>query len=161
MKVKIHSTIQTTLFCAVVCLITPASSGLAQRVPQALPSRPISLAGTWLFEMDPSDVGERQQWFNRNLHYQLQLPGILQSQNYGDEINTKTPWVLTLYDRFWYLRDDYKEYTTPKPVKIPFLSQPPRHYLGPAWYQRLISIPSMWLGHRVVLTLERPHWETT
>src|SRR6266700_5536059 len=88
-KVKIRSTLQTTVLCAVVCLIGHASSRQSQRIPQALASRPISLAGTWLFEMDPTDFGERQQWFSRNLQYQLQLPGILQSQNYGDEINTK------------------------------------------------------------------------
>ena len=42
-----------------------------------------------------------------------------------------------------------------------FLSQPPRHYLGVAWYQRDIEIPRYWVARRVVLTLERPHWETT
>ena len=69
--------------------------------------------------------------------------------------------MLSLYDRFWYLREDYKAYTTTREVKVPFLSQPPRHYLGAAWYQRDIEIPQRWLTRRVVLTLERPHWETT
>ena len=65
----------------------------------------------------------------------IRLPGILQAQNHGDDITTKTPWVLSLYDRFWYLREDYKDYTE-RNVKVPFLSQPPRHYVGVAWYQR-------------------------
>src|SRR5687768_1393690 len=74
-------------------------------------ARPISLEGSWRFEMDPTDAGERQLWFNRNLGTSLiRLPGILQSQNYGDEISTKTPWVLSLYDRFWFLRENYKSY---------------------------------------------------
>jgi hypothetical protein len=77
------------------------------------------------------------------------------------KISTQTPWVLSLYDRFWYLREDYKQYTKPGNTKVPFLSQPPRHYLGAAWYQRDIPIPRQWQTQRVVLTLERPHWETT
>lgn len=148
----IRSTTRTVLLGVAVFLIAPTSVWAA---------RPIPLAGVWRFMMDPSDSGERLQWFNQNLPYTIKLPGILQSQNYGDVISTKTPWVLSLYDRFWYLRDDYKEYTEPGKVKVPFLSQPPRHYLGAAWYQREIQIPRELQGRRIVLTLERPHWETT
>ena len=82
----------------------------------------------------------------QNLPLPIRLPGILQSQNYGDVISTRTPWVLSLYDRFWYLREDYKEYIEPGKVKVPFLSQPPRHYLGAAWYQREIQIPATLSG---------------
>ena len=90
----------------------------------------------------------------------IRLPGVLQDQRHGDEISINTPWVLSLYDRFWYLREDYKDYID-KNVRVPFLSQPPRHYLGVAWYQREIDIPRTWVNRRAVLTLERPHWETT
>jgi hypothetical protein len=122
----------------------------------------LSLDGYWRFEMDPLDAGERQQWFTRDfMRNSIRLPGILQSQNYGDVISTKTPWVLTLYDRFWYLRDEYKAYTEAGKVKVPFLSQPPRHYLGAVWYQREIQIQRNMLGRRIVLSLERPHWMTT
>ncbi len=121
---------------------------------------PRDLSGTWRFALDRTDAGVNQQWFSRNLPNFIKLPGVLQSQYYGDEISTSTPWVLSLYDRFWYLREDYKEYTE-KNVKVPFLSQPPRHYLGVAWYQRHIDIPTSWVTRRVVLNLERPHWETT
>src|SRR5207244_7718090 len=69
--------------------------------------------------------------------------------------------VLTLYDRSWYLRDDYRAYIEPGKVKVPFLSQPPRHYLGAAWYQRDIQIFPYMVGRRSILTLERPHWEAT
>lgn len=132
--------------------------------PQSLSAVPtVSLAGYWQFQLDPTDVGERQQWFMQTFRspWGIRLPGILQSQNFGEEISTKTPWVLSLYDRFWYLREEYKPYTEPKNIKVPFLSQPPRHYLGVAWYQREIQVPSHFVGRRVLLTLERPHWETT
>jgi len=127
---------------------------------------PISLAGNWQFLLDPTDSGERQQWFMQTFRssWRIDLPGIIQSQkfgNFGEEISTKTPWVLSLYDRFWYLREEYKPYTEPKNIKVPFLSQPPRHYLGAAWYQREIQVPTHFVGRRVLLTLERPHWETT
>ncbi len=119
------------------------------------------LEGPWRFELDRDDGGIKTEWFRRELRGRIKLPGILQGQEYGDEISIKTPWVLSLYDHFWYLRDDYKAYTEAGKVKVPFLSQPPRHYLGAAWYQRDIQIPQNWQTRRVVLTLERPHWETT
>ena len=141
-----------TLFLGVVVLmLIPASVCLA---------RPMSLEGVWRFMIDPSDSGERNQWFNQNLPVTIKLPGIMQPQ-YGMDIGTYTPWVLSLYDRYWYLRDDYKAYAEPGKVKVPFLSQPRRHYIGVAWYQREIQIPQYQQSRRFVLTLERPHWETT
>jgi hypothetical protein len=111
--------------------------------------------------IDPTDSGEKNQWFNQNLPGVIRLPGTLQAQHYGTEIGTSTPWVLSLYDRFWYLRDDYKAYIESGKTKVPFLSQPPRHYIGVAWYQRDINIFHYQQARRFVLTLERPHWETT
>jgi beta-galactosidase len=119
------------------------------------------LGGMWRFALDRADSGVREQWFGRLLPDQIRLPGVLQSQGFGDEISTNTPWVLALYDRYWYLREDYRAYTEPRSTKVPFLSQPPRHYLGAAWYQRDVQIPTQWVNRRVVLSLERPHWETS
>lgn len=126
-------------------------------------ANPILLDGVWRFDLDPNDVGVVEQWFNRSPYRfrYIRLPGTLQSQNWGNDISIDTPWVLSLYDRYWYLREDYKAYTEPRKVKVPFLSQPPRHYLGVAWYQRDIDIPRSMQGRRIVLTLERPHWQTT
>jgi len=121
----------------------------------------IDLSGMWQFALDPADSGVREAWFNKDLRGRIRLPGVLQAQSYGDLISTKTPWVLSLYDRYWYLREDYKQYSTAGNVKVPFLSQPPRHYLGAAWYQRDIQIQQYMQNRRVVLTLERPHWATT
>lgn len=139
---------------------------LAMRAAGASPpprhvTEAVSLAGGWRFALDREDAGVKEQWFARDLTGRIALPGILQAQGYGDEIGTETPWVLSLYDRFWYLREDYKAYAQPGNVKVPFLSQPPLHYLGPAWYQRDVEIPGGQEVRRFVLTLERPHWETT
>ncbi|HEX8142501.1 MAG TPA: discoidin domain-containing protein [Pyrinomonadaceae bacterium] len=152
MKQNIGLTARLLLLAMMLGWLMPAPLRAADLIP---------LAGEWRFSLDPSDAGVKDQWFNRELNGQIKLPGVLQSQGYGDEITARTPWVLSLYDRLWYEREDYKAYTQPGRVKVPFLSQPPRHYLGAAWYQREIEIPQEWQGRRVVLNLERPHWETT
>jgi hypothetical protein len=85
---------------------------------------------------------------------------VLQAQGFGDEISRNTPWVLSLYDKNWFLREDYKDFAAPARVKVPFLAQPPRHYLGAAWYNREIEIPASWQNKRIALFLERPHWES-
>ncbi len=142
---RIFILIPAILFCLVV---------------QGAGTQPISLAGAWRFALDRKDTGLKEQWFNRELADKINLPGALQSQGYGDEISTHTPWVLSLYDKNWFLRADYTNYTKPGAVKVPFLCQPPRHYLGAAWYQRDIEIPQDWQDRRVVLFLERPHCES-
>jgi hypothetical protein len=121
----------------------------------------LPLAGEWRFALDRHDGGTNENWFAKNLPDKIQLPGILEAQSYGDAISTHTPWVLSLYDHFWFLRADYAAYTNAGSVKVPFISQPPRHYLGAAWYQRDFEIPTNWNGKRVTLFLERPHWQST
>ena len=122
---------------------------------------PLSLAGDWRFSLDRSDRGVAESWFNRALSDQIKLPGVLQAQGYGDPISKETPWVLSLYDRQWHQRVSYRHHANESEVKVPFLSQPPRHYLGVAWYQRDVIVPAEWAERRVVLALERPRWETT
>jgi beta-galactosidase len=119
------------------------------------------LAGEWRFALDRKDAGLGEKWFSKNLADKIKLPGILEAQGYGDEISISTPWVLSLYDHFWYLRAEYAAYTNAGNVKVPFLSQPARYYVGAAWYQRDIEIPKTWEGKRVALFMERPHWKST
>ena len=80
-----------------------------------------------LIAMDPEDIGTNQQWYKRDLADRIQLPGVLQSQGFGNPITTETPWVLSLFDHFWYLREAYKGYGQSEDVKVPFLCQPKRH----------------------------------
>jgi len=123
----------------------------------------LPLDGEWRFALDRNDVGTNEQWFAKNLPDKIKLPGILQAQGYGDDISTNTPWVLTLGDAWWKiqpasLRDHFSQ---PGHVEVPFLSQPPKHYLGAAWYQRYIEIPTGWQGRHFILFLERAHWQST
>jgi beta-galactosidase len=158
----------------IVCV---AAAWAAARAPAAPSS--LSLAGEWRFALDPGAVqhgrsegltaplppgdGVAQEWFKRDLPDHIRLPGILQAQGYGDEISPATPWVLTLGDAWWNLQPAAlrEHFSQPGHVEVPFLAQPPRHYLGAAWYQRDVDIPAGWQGRRVVLFLEHPHWEST
>lgn len=133
-------------------LATPASDGAT------------SLAGTWRFALDEQDVGAKARWYASALtaNTPIQLPGILQTQGYGNEITAETPFVAALpRDMRWHLLPQYKAYTKPGNVQVPYLSQPVRHYLGVAWYQREIEIPPAWQGKRIALTLERARWHTS
>ncbi len=130
-------------------------------LPAAHAAEVRDLSGQWRFAIDRKDEGVAQGWQDRVLADTIKLPGILQSQGLGDDISTATPWVLSLYDKNWAEREDYKQHTVAGKVRVPFLSQPQQHYLGAAWYQREITIAPQWRGKRIVLFLERPHWGST
>ena len=146
-------------FVIILMLVIASFSGISYC--HAIPYKNINIEGEWRFGIDREDIGVEQQWYNTPLKEQITLPGILQSQGYGNKISTDTPWVLSLYDKYWYLRKDFKQFAKKDNVKFPFLSQPKRHYLGAAWYQRDIVIPENWKHRRVMLHLERAHWKTT
>jgi beta-galactosidase len=124
------------------------------------PADRIALDGEWRFAIDRRDEGEKERWFEKTLADRIRLPGSLQAQGYGDDVTAETDWVGALHDTLWFLRSEYREHARPGHVRTPFLLQPEKHYVGTAWYQRAIDIPTAWRGRRVVLTLERPHWQT-
>jgi hypothetical protein len=130
-------------------------------VLHAANDQPISLAGTWRFELDRTDVGVNERWFTRALPDTIQLPGSLQERGYGDDISTNTLWTGSLNERSWFTADRYAPYRQPGNVKVPFWLQPEKSYVGVAWYQRDIDVPKSWLGRRLVVQFERAHWGTT
>ncbi|NGZ83833.1 discoidin domain-containing protein [Duganella aceris] len=141
-----------------LCAATANVAHAADAAPNAAATDRRDLAGQWRFAIDRADEGIAKRWYDGALPDRIALPGILQAQGYGDDISAKTPWVLSLYDKNWDQREDYKPYTTAGNVKVPFLSQPQKHYLGAAWYQRDIDVPAAWRGKRIALYLERPRW---
>lgn len=103
-----------------------------------LPAQTIDLAGKWRFALDPKDNGLTagpQTW---NFADTIQLPGSTASQGKGDplqiQLNLKKPAMQHLHQKF--------------------------SYIGPAWYQRTVSIPPDWKGKDIILTLERVLWES-
>ncbi|HEY5911836.1 MAG TPA: sugar-binding domain-containing protein [Verrucomicrobiae bacterium] len=119
-----------------------------------------SLAGRWGFELDRSDEGIGQKWFERSLAEKIALPGSLPAQGVGDDITLETKWTGDIVDKSWFTAPQYAQYRQPGNLKVPFWLQPEKYYAGVAWYQRDLDIPKAWKGKRILLTLERPHWET-
>ncbi|HNR32650.1 MAG TPA: discoidin domain-containing protein [Candidatus Hydrogenedentes bacterium] len=117
------------------------------------------MAGTWGFQMGPGDAGVREGWFQRPLAQAIRLPGSMNEGGYGEEVTMDTPWTGTVRD-LGHAKDAFAPYREPGNVKAPFWLQPDKYYVGPAWYQRDIEVPESYRGKRVMLFLERCHWET-
>lgn len=113
-----------------ICRVVLSSvflSGMVSSVFSA--ERPVvSLAGEWRFALDSKGVGEQEGWANKKLDDSVQLPGTTDTNKKG-ELNHKER------------RDNRltRRYT----------------FIGKAWYQRDITIPSEWSGKRITLFLER------
>ncbi len=120
----------------------------------------ISLAGPWRCRLDKGDVGQAEKWFERDLPGTIVLPGSLTENGYGDEIKIDTPWTGSIIDKGYFTDPRYEKYRQPGNIKVPFWLTPLKYYVGPAWYQKDIEVPEGWKGKRVVLSLERCHWET-
>ncbi|MBD3267331.1 beta-galactosidase, partial [bacterium] len=119
----------------------------------------MDLSGEWAFRLDAANEGIENQWFNQNLSDTIRIPGSLQEQGFGNEPSFQTEWISGIGME---LLDDprFTEYTQAEDFQCPFWLTPERHYVGPAWYQKQVNIPPDWQGQRILLTLERPHWET-
>jgi hypothetical protein len=138
----------------------PLSLLISLLIPLAAHASPIDLGGTWSVRLDGQDQGEAEKWFTRDFSDKITLPGVLTAQGYGDLPSMETPWVGNI-NPVWFQDPYYKQYQTADNFKMPFWLQPDRYYAGAAWYQRQIEIPREWRGKRIVLFLERPHWQTT
>ncbi len=92
----------------------------------------ISLEGIWKFQIDSLNEGIANEWYNSELSDVIRLPGSTDEAKKG----TKT------------LGSDYgnltREYS----------------YIGPAWYQKEVNIPSAWKDKEIHLFLERVLWES-
>ncbi len=129
-------------------------------VGTAWPAERLDLSGTWAFTTDPNDVGVGQKWYSIDLPLHLRLPGSMEEQGFGDDVGVDTEWIGSIVDRSWFTSARYAPYRQPGNIKVPFWLQPLKHYVGPAWYQKTVVVPEAWKGKRVVLFLERPHWQT-
>ena len=95
-------------------------------------SRSLFLSGQWQFRLDPNNVGRAQKWFAEDLPNRIALPGTTDQAGFG----TKT--------------------VGPDKSRLSRVYQ----YVGPAWYQRDVTIPDSWQGKRINLLLERCMWRT-
>lgn len=87
----------------------------------------IPLAGTWRFQLDADGVGVKEKWQAKPLTDQVQLPGTTDENKKGTLLDARPADRLA---RVW-------------------------SWVGPAWYQREVTIPESWAGKRVTLFFER------
>lgn len=92
----------------------------------------IPMNGDWNFQLDPDNEGIRGVSWLKAQERTVKLPGSLDENAVGSVTGGR------LVDK---LSRGYE-------------------YTGGAWYLRDIKIPESWAGKRVVLFLERCHWET-
>lgn len=138
-----------------------ALCGMTLMCSQCTPSETsLSLAGEWQFQKDSLDVGVTEHWFDGILPQTVHLPGTMWENRKGDVITLDTRFTGDIFDSSFYKNPRFEKYRQPGNVKIPFWLTPDLYYAGPAWYQKTVKIPSDWKGKRMVLTLERAHWET-
>lgn len=121
----------------------------------------IYLDGEWAFALDPEGIGEEQEWYKTELNETVVLPGSLQEQGKGFDIDVNTPWTGQIIDTSYFHEPQYAPYREKGNIKVPFWLNPDKHYVGAAWYQKKIVIPNEWENRTVILELERPHWTTT
>lgn len=144
--------ILAAMFLAAMLLAGCLKSGAADNA--------ISLTGPWRFQLDRGDAGIGERWFERKLSSTIKLPGSLPEQGIGDDVTLDTKWTGGIVDQSFFTAPEFAKYREPGKIKVPFWLQPDKYYAGVAWFQRDIEVPSRWQGMRVVLSLERPHWET-
>ncbi len=87
----------------------------------------ISLAGEWRFALDPENIGIRERWFGKTLAEAIALPGTTDEAKKGEFADECCTDRLS---RIW-------------------------RWIGPAWYQKTVTIPKGWKDKRIVLFLER------
>jgi hypothetical protein len=120
----------------------------------------LSLAGEWNFRSDSLDLGLAEKWYAGSFDGHVNLPGSMAENGKGDEVTLGTEWIGNIIDSSYFNDDKYLKYRQPGHVKLPFWLKPVKHYMGAAWYQKEFRLPEDWQGRRVVLSLERCHWES-
>lgn len=73
-------------------------------------SASIDLSGKWRFKLDPKNEGIEQEWFRNRLRDKIQLPGSLQEQGYGYDVDVNTKWTGQIVDQSWFTAPEYAKY---------------------------------------------------
>ena len=136
----------------ILALITFAS------VLSASAQNKIDLSGTWEFQIQRSENTVTPISVYDDT---IQLPGSMITRGKGDIVSVKTQWTGSLYDSSFYFNPYMEKYRVEGQMKFPFFLTPEHHYIGNAWYRRKVPVPKEWRKQRIILTLERPHIETT
>ncbi|WP_419033133.1 hypothetical protein, partial [Dysgonomonas gadei] len=82
---KYVSILLSTLFL-LICQISHAQN------------KTIDLKGQWRFQIDRSDIGEKEKWFSKKLNDNIYLPGSMTENHKGDDVTLTTQWTASIYD---------------------------------------------------------------
>ena len=119
--------------------------------------RKIDLQGVWQFQIDRDNNFTAMSDYNDS----ILLPGSMITRGKGDPLSVKTQWTGSLYDSSFFFNPYMEKYRIEGKMKFPFFLTPETHYTGNAWYRKTVAIPKNWRKQHILLTLERPHIETT
>jgi hypothetical protein len=120
----------------------------------------IDLKGKWNFAMDEKDQGLSEKWFSQKLNDSILLPGSMVENLKGYDITLETKFTGSIYDSSWYFNPRMAKYRKLDNLKMPFWLTQAKHYVGLAWYQKDVVIPTSWKGEHIILSLEHPHFIT-
>lgn len=119
------------------------------------PCAPVSLDGTWRFQLDPDNKGVDDKWYERNLEDSITLPGTTDLAHKGYPLRKNSMDYEVKFPE-----SDWPGHPTPARIDEAGHLVGDWAYIGKAWYQRDISIPDSWAEKQVELLLERVIWRT-
>lgn len=119
----------------------------------------IDLSGEWKFRL--AGFKKIQESKKRIDIFKVNLPGSLNENKIGNDIDLNTPWTGFTGGGGWKRKKKYAPYREPGNIKVPFWLQPLKYYKGKAVYTREIRLSQEWKGKQIYLFLERCHWKST
>jgi hypothetical protein len=100
----------------------------------------LKLNGSWDYQLDYEDIGLIKEWYKQKLSKSnFILPGTTATNNVGEALEIKSELNR---ESVRCLRQQFR-------------------YVGPAWYQKKVEIPSEWAAKEVFLFLERVMFGST
>jgi beta-galactosidase len=128
-------------FLIILVIVGLVPALCAQSTAPARPSpslrHTIDLSGEWEFRMDPFDVGKTERWYDKTASFdrKINVPGAWNAQGAG-------------YEDEKLLRQYEERFVNGKNLLgVDRESEKLYHvFPGPAWYRRVVTIPSEWQG---------------
>lgn len=112
----------------------------------------IDLAGLWQLSLEQPSIDTIDCF----------LPGSIQAQGIGNDVTVDTPWTADRNGNTQFDTDPkYEAYRQAGNVKFPYWLQPSKYFVGKAYFTRVVDVPDDWVDGRILLHLERAHWQTS